>query len=148
MKTTYTLITNVDNVWINDLRMQVSALAICNEGWRERHEMGARKLLVGYGVECAWLVFDLEITSTEYTLVQHELQFKDGPLCKLGKADFEHDFDIEKFEFDHDPPFTTFTTTLAEKVARYWRAPYMPSLFWDKRARSGARNIRASKRGT
>lgn len=145
-KTTYILFTNLSCVTINDVRTSSFALALSDH---PSVLAGApRCRAVGYGPVCSWHVFDFMLPSIDYTLdvstYDKTLSIPGAPNFDLCTEDYERPIDVERFEFD-DPPYTAFNVALAEKVAKYWRAPYMPSLLWDDRAISGALNVLSAR---
>ncbi len=155
-KITYILFTNLSYVTVNDVRTSSFALALSDHpSPLSAHEM-YRYRAVGYGPVCSWHVFDFMLPSIDYALddkvlpqghstYNKTLSIPDTPNFDLCTEDHKRPIDVERFEFD-DPPYTTFAAALAEKVAKYWCGPYMPSLLWDERAISGARNVLSARR--
>ena len=147
----YTMFTNLDWVTVNGVRTWTHAL-ILEEG---PHMFGGvKRSLRGLGVDPAWPVFDLNVPSIEYTLVDAQsqsvlltdsepsgqrplcsgaiMQLKDGPELQLIVRDHKQPLDIKTFEGTWGDRVTTdrLWAHMQSRIPRYWNAPNMPALLW------------------
>lgn len=136
------LFTNLSYVAIDPVRTNSSALLL--ELATSFVPGTVRYRARGFGPDSAWPVFDLEIPSMEYTLTDPQglhrvigdgtdkplfscamLRIKKGPNLLLTIEDHEQPIDIRVF---YTEDYAPIWATLKDRVARYWRAPYMPYL--------------------
>jgi hypothetical protein len=141
----YTLITNLSYVILPSVRTFCHALLL-EEGPAGflSGMKGTRRQMRGFGPNGAWPVFDIDVSSIEFTLVDamsqdmimsHDgsirplstgaiMKLKDGPELSLLVSDHEQSISIERFKDD----ITEVWQHLPQKVAQFWRAPYFPVL--------------------
>lgn len=148
MKQHYTLITNLEYVWVNGVRTFTHALLVEEtEGLFE--DTPPRRQILGFGTEGSAPTFDLDVPSIQYEIgpirrggpilvsdsgntqplfSAAEMRFfKGGPTLRLHVADPERPLDIQSWEGDPgDRVVLRIWEVLPSKVATYWRAPRMP----------------------
>lgn len=146
-KDRYTLFTNLSFVVVNGLRPHVNAL-LFEEGVQLLHPNRINYRIRGFGVESSWVVFDMDVASFKYEIVDaasHNfmvagaeggaptplvtgaiLSLRDGPDIQLLANDNDRPIDVT--EYDPGTDILKVWEDLPRKVAEYWTAPNMPVL--------------------
>lgn len=142
------LITNLEYVVVNGVRTFTHALLL-TEG-KAFFRDGVRRELRGFGTDPAWPTFDLTVPSMIYTLMPASnphvvmitdaapegrpllsgaiMQIEGGPRVDLVVSNPEQPLDIQTF----DGSILQVWQVLPRLVRKYWTAPNMPALHWDR----------------
>jgi len=144
----YVLITNLDYVFIQDVRLYCHALLISEN--RSLLSDGVARSLRGFLTDASAEVFDMRIPSIEHTLVSGKSRdvfvgssgeprpLFTGATLKIadvidiqlicGSSKIRQDLDVHKFPDNTD--ITEVWDELPKRVARHWSAPNMPMTQW------------------
>jgi hypothetical protein len=135
----YILIANLNSVTVNKVWTHSHALLLSGthrdqNGDRISSEIDRR--LCGYSTCLAGPTFTLGgVPSLEYTITPQVvgegistngsiLQMADGPTLELVTDDWSRPLDVQTYEGDIPREI------VGQKIATYWRAPFMPALAW------------------
>ncbi|KKM61288.1 hypothetical protein LCGC14_1533130 [marine sediment metagenome] len=147
MSVTHVLITNLQYATVNDVRVSLCALTLVERPRLFNDEpAGYDRRAVGFGVDCAWFVFDMGLPSIVYTLEDDKLQIDGGPLFDLARENWEQPLDVQTFSFAEDVGNRSVHVAVAERAAHYWRAPFMPTLRYGPVDQIGPINIARAHR--